>query len=128
MKSIFSLIALLFISTTSFAYDGEHTADVCSSLNTQICAHLGHMENLESGKKGAFVAHVTGPAEVTKMHIYLWMPSMGHGSAPMTVTQIAANKYQVTEVRFVMSGAWTVNLEFEADGQLHRLAFPFEIK
>ncbi len=36
----------------------------------------------------------------------LWMPSMGHGSAPTTVARIDQGTYRASEVRFLMPGDW----------------------
>lgn len=42
--------------------------------------------------------------------IYLWMPGMGHGSFPITVTKLSTGIYQLTEVFFTMDGYWDLHL------------------
>lgn len=43
--------------------------------------------------------------------LVLWMPSMGHGSSPTTVTRIDAGTYRATRVYFVMPGAWDLHFQ-----------------
>lgn len=43
-----------------------------------------------------------------KLHIYLWMPDMGHGSAPVKIKKIADGEYEVTNVYIVMNGTWEI--------------------
>lgn len=43
--------------------------------------------------------------------LVLWMPSMGHGSSPTTVTRTAVGTYRATRVYFVMPGAWDLHFQ-----------------
>lgn len=50
--------------------------------------------------------------------VVLWMPSMGHGSAPTQVERmldsegnLAAGRYRVRNVHFIMGGEWEVRIE-----------------
>lgn len=43
--------------------------------------------------------------------LVLWMPSMGHGSSPTTVTRIEAGTYRASRVYFVMPGAWDLHFQ-----------------
>lgn len=43
--------------------------------------------------------------------LVLWMPSMGHGSSPTTVTRIAPGTYRATRVYFVMPGDWDLRFQ-----------------
>lgn len=117
------------VSLSAFAqHDDEHSAEVCSTVDATICAHVGHMKDLLPGKQGSFVVHVTGPAETTNMSVLLWMPSMGHGTAPVAVTQFDVNKYNVTKASFIMKGDWLVRLAFTAAGVVHHIDIPLMIK
>jgi hypothetical protein len=42
------------------------------------------------------------------MSVVLWMPSMGHGSSPITVEKIAPGIYRAKKVFFNMKGDWEV--------------------
>lgn len=48
-----------------------------------------------------------------KMAVVLWMPSMGHGSAPVKITEIQPGVYEVSEVYFVMSGDWEIRIQIK---------------
>jgi hypothetical protein len=45
--------------------------------------------------------------------IYLWMPDHGHGSDPVTITKKEDNgvSFEVTKVRFTMTGKWEIKIE-----------------
>ncbi|WP_413581833.1 FixH family protein [Bdellovibrio sp. HCB288] len=40
----------------------------------------------------------------------LWMPSMGHGSSPVTIEKIETGVYRVRRVYFIMPGDWEVRI------------------
>ena len=43
--------------------------------------------------------------------VQLWMPSMGHGSSPVTVTEETTGVFLVTRVFFVMPGDWDIRVK-----------------
>ncbi|NCN95822.1 MAG: hypothetical protein GW917_03800 [Bdellovibrionales bacterium] len=50
--------------------------------------------------------------------VVLWMPDMGHGSAPTSVEKnrdaagnVVAGEYQISKIYFVMPGLWEVRVE-----------------
>lgn len=106
-----------------------HSATVCTVQNPQICAHLGHMSTINTKEEGQFVAHIMTPnnVEMSNVHIDLWMASMGHGSAPLDVTRIDVNKYQVKNAWFMMSGPWLVRLKFKDSVQSYEIDIPLEV-
>jgi len=42
------------------------------------------------------------------LHVYLWMPDMGHGSAPVKIKKIALGEYEISDAYFVMGGTWEI--------------------
>ncbi len=42
------------------------------------------------------------------LEVELWMPSMGHGSAPTVVRKINASTFDVSNVHFIMGGDWEI--------------------
>ncbi|MEK2688405.1 FixH family protein [Bdellovibrio sp. GT3] len=40
----------------------------------------------------------------------LWMPSMGHGSSPVTIEKIETGVYRIRRVYFIMPGDWEVRI------------------
>lgn len=60
--------------------------------------------------------------------VILWMPSMGHGSTPTTVSAIDVGIYRVDEVFFVMPGEWEIRFQIKngravADEAIVRIRF-----
>jgi len=43
--------------------------------------------------------------------VMLWMPSMGHGSSPVTVERVDVGTYRATQVFFVMRGEWEIHFQ-----------------
>jgi hypothetical protein len=50
-----------------------------------------------------------------KVAVVLWMPAMGHGSSPVTVTQVSPGVYRATNVFFVMPGDWEIRIKLKND-------------
>lgn len=46
-----------------------------------------------------------------KLHVYLWMPDMGHGSAPVKLKQLAPGEYEVSNVYIIMGGKWDLHFQ-----------------
>lgn len=44
---------------------------------------------------------------------FLWMPGMGHGSTPVTITPVEDGVYSVTNVKFIMKGAWDIHYQLK---------------
>jgi nitrogen fixation protein FixH len=45
--------------------------------------------------------------------VLLWMPSMGHGSRPVTITLVEDGIYSVTNVKFIMGGPWDIHYQLK---------------
>ena len=73
---------------------------------------------LKSWKKDA--GTLNGPyQDLDKaLHIFLWMPTMGHGSAPVKITKIAAGEYEVSSVHFIMGGKWEIKFQLKSGNQV----------
>lgn len=50
------------------------------------------------------------------LKVYLWMPSMGHGSAPVSIIDLGNGQFNIEQVYFVMPGAWEIRFEISLDG------------
>ncbi|MBX3018454.1 MAG: serine protease spb1 [Bdellovibrionaceae bacterium] len=53
-----------------------------------------------------------------ELRAHLWMPSMSHGSTPMTIEKFGVGLYRLDEVYFIMPGDWTINIQVWKDGAL----------
>ncbi len=56
--------------------------------------------------------------------VYLWMPSMGHGSSPVKVNRISAGIYEITDVYFIMEGDWEIRIKLDNGDEA---SFPYNI-
>ncbi|MGZ3653457.1 MAG: FixH family protein [Bdellovibrionota bacterium] len=58
--------------------------------------------------------------------VLLWMPSMGHGSSPVTVDRLALGEYRATKVFFAMKGPWEIRFQLAgAAGVKDETILPF---
>lgn len=48
--------------------------------------------------------------------VVLWMPSMGHGSSPVTVTKADVGTYRASRVFFSMPGDWEIRVQHISNG------------
>lgn len=46
-----------------------------------------------------------------EVRVSLWMPSMNHGSTPITVEPVADGVYRVRDVYFIMPGDWEIRVQ-----------------
>ena len=51
----------------------------------------------------------------------LWMPDMGHGSAPTQLARLDGNCTQIDHIDFIMSGDWEIRVRY-ADGDVATVA------
>jgi YtkA-like len=126
---VVALVLLVLVGVSAFADDGNHSANVCSTQNQNVCGHIGHMTGMKSDSEAQFVTHLEIPnnVQVTDLTVKLWMPDMGHGSWPVTITQFGVNKYKITQAYFIMPGSWEVRVAFKLEGVAHELHIPVEI-
>ncbi len=52
------------------------------------------------------------------LKLRLWMPSMGHGSYPISLLRISPGIYQASEIFFTMPGDWDLHIEHIQDNVL----------
>ncbi len=45
--------------------------------------------------------------------VVLWMPDMGHGSAPTKITRLDIGTYRVDNVVFIMPGKWQIKFQLK---------------
>ncbi len=124
MKGIILALGVIF-STSAFAHGGGHGPGMThlTFANGAIHAHatwiVGPQVPQESllkveWKNGADHSPTVPPGP---FEVVLWMPSMGHGSAPTSVLesldtsgQPILGSYDVKNVFFLMGGDWDVNV------------------
>lgn len=129
--SSLAAVAVLLTSAVSSAHS-RHTADICSATNLSVCLHIGYNDEFSTEVAGKFMVHfMVKPSATDVLNvklIELWMPSMGHGSSPVTVTQKSPVHFKVSDANFIMAGDWVVRVKFEWKGSDHTIEVPFQIK
>ena len=50
--------------------------------------------------------------------IQLWMPSMGHGSSPVTITPLDEGVYRAEDIFFIMPGPWDIRYQLKDDSSV----------
>jgi hypothetical protein len=97
---------------------GEHTFDhelAYASLGTS--ARLKWLDGPNSPNESKLTIEVAGNA-AESVEVVLWMPDMGHGSADTVVTRTGATTFEVTDIYFIMSGLWEVQVRLKTtDGR-----------
>jgi hypothetical protein len=92
------------------------------------CVEIAWKEKPTETKAGSFVFKISHSAASGQSSVpmdpqmaasvVLWMPAMGHGSTPVTVTKIddgadPAVSFLASEVRFIMPGEWQIKLQIK---------------
>ena len=58
--------------------------------------------------------------------VYLWMPSMGHGSSPIKTERLGGGEFSASGVFFVMPGNWDIHVQLKSGSQvLDEVTVPF---
>jgi hypothetical protein len=50
--------------------------------------------------------------------VVIWMPSMGHGSSPVTVEKLDTGTYRASKVFFTMPGEWEIRIQRVVNGNV----------
>ncbi len=76
-------------------------------------------------KSGAATHHGPYSNPPNEVFVKLWMPSMGHGSSPITTVQShdsghqsIPGVYEGSNVYFIMSGAWEVHVQLRSGSKV----------
>jgi hypothetical protein len=98
------------------------SSDTCAlNFKTQnLCLSLQWEKMPTQDSMGSFLISFYAPetpaiAEdpVLSPFVILWMPSMGHGSSPVTVQKVETGLYRASRVFFVMPGEWDIHLQLK---------------
>ncbi len=52
------------------------------------------------------------------LSVFLWMPSMGHGSSPVAIEEIYPGKFKISQIYFIMPGAWEIKFQLKEKEKL----------
>ncbi len=75
-----------------------------------ICAEVIWSAPPNSTTYNEFTLKFDQPVAFNDLVVLLWMPSMGHGSAPVQIEALSATSYRIHRVVFVMPGDWEIRI------------------
>lgn len=70
---------------------------------------------------------IIGPL-IQRLSIVLWMPSMGHGSVPVTISPVDKTSLSVTHVFFIMPGEWEIRVRIKEGAPQENEQVIFKLK
>lgn len=77
--------------------------------NTQTCVQAQWAQAPSTARAGELVLTLSRQF-AGGLTALLWMPSMGHGSAPIKIETLGPHQYRLSNLYFVMPGDWDVRL------------------
>lgn len=135
MKMINALVfaALMGLGFVAQASE-DHTPNICTQDNEQLCLHVGFHDGVPAvSSEAQFMVHfMVGPdidaALIANVQVELWMPDMGHGSSPVAVEQLDAVHFHVSQAYFIMPGTWEIRVNFTYNGEAKAIYVPVTIE
>lgn len=139
-KSILLIATGLFISLISFAQGHTHS-DTLVFKNNTLHMHASFPTEPTVGAKTEMLLEAKDPTTHQtiefneNINVVLWMPSMGHGSAPtQVVPAVDANgilipgTFLVKNVFFMMGGDWEIRVTLtDAEGNQETQSFAIQL-
>lgn len=63
---------------------------------------------------------MNGPYQAPQetLHVFLWMPSMGHGSTPVSIKTLSGGEFEISKVNFMMRGKWEIRFQLKNGNQV----------
>jgi hypothetical protein len=90
----------------SFAFEGE-------PVDGKLVTFLFKVFRKNNGDGSPVPIDLPGDIDVV-----LWMPSMGHGSSPVTVEKLDVGTYRASRVFFSMKGDWDLRFQLKVGGDV----------
>lgn len=141
MKAVLFSLCAIFFSMSAFAHSGHEGHLVFS--NGKIHAHLSweHGPDSSGGESKMRLEWHDGATHALfepglPFSISLWMPSMGHGSAPTQIQallnakgEVVTGTYLVTNMYFLMAGDWEIRVNMKhPDGPEETQTWPIIVE
>ncbi|MFN8943405.1 MAG: hypothetical protein ACK5WZ_02140 [Pseudobdellovibrionaceae bacterium] len=147
MKVIYKLVVILLTVSCAKANYQNATSDI-NEINSQnelcakqfgqssLCVDLVWEQLPTEDLRGIFKLkfyRLEDPSVMVEPNlapsVVLWMPSMGHGSAPVQIQKVSDGIYQISEVYFVMSGEWDIRVQQKLGKEvIDQVTFPFVVE
>jgi hypothetical protein len=131
MKSAFALVALISLAQSACAQpnyqdvkslkqESKPASATCPLFfsTENLCATLDWVKKPTEEVTGSFTLKFYSPAIVMAdpkldLKVVIWMPDMGHGSSPVTITRKSIGSYDVDGVFFSMHGGWQIRVQLK---------------
>lgn len=92
---------------------------------SQLCADMAWLKTPTEQEQGSFDLKFYSKESLDQLispnfdvFVLLWMPGMGHGSSPVTVSKLSEGHYRVSNVFFVMKGEWEIHIQIKDGDKL----------
>ena len=92
---------------------------------TQTCLNYKWTKSATATEMGSielFFAEINKPLTPIELNydaaIVLWMPSMGHGSRPVSIEKLSNSKYSATKIFFIMPGEWEIRFQLKSNKEV----------
>lgn len=108
---------------------GSHeNGSACSIQFSGNCATLTWQTQPSSSGSSPFTLQFQTPLTTEQLSVVLWMPSMGHGSAPVTISSSDQQTFSVTDVYFIMPGDWEVRIYLQNGATTEQFFVPLMLQ
>lgn len=81
-----------------------------------VCAVTAWTATPHSSVYNEFLLELDQAVTPEELSILLWMPSMGHGSAPVKIEPLSPTRYRIHNVFFIMPGDWEIRMYLKEQG------------
>lgn len=146
MKLFTFFAPLLFVATTTgcnptpssaeevVRAQGDHCPLAFKTSN--LCAQLDWIIHPSDSSDSSFYLIFFADDDPTKsivvpeadLEVELWMPSMGHGSAPVEITKESSGRFKVTRAYFIMPGDWEIIIRLRSENKIiDEQAYSFDL-
>jgi hypothetical protein len=96
-----------------------------------IKLNITWLTNINSSEQAEAVLITTKNGVLTDLpapySIYLWMPSMNHGSSPITITRLSPGVYKLTDIYFIMDGLWQLRIQLKSTTPIEEIFFEYNL-
>lgn len=111
-----------YVDPKELAQNNQQSASACalSFEKVGLCASISWTQGPQTPQASEFILHfwnkktanINGPyiTPPQNLSVVLWMPSMGHGSAPVKIEKLEDGVFRVSNVYFIMLGDWEIRV------------------
>lgn len=135
IKILISVAVIFFIGCAKPQYVQKNTEEVAPQSAVLICDKTKKLNDLciswqwltkptdedygkliiKSWRKNMIDESIVPVDLPDTPEVYLWMPSMGHGSVPTTTSKADLGTYLVENVFFIMPGDWEIRVKLNQE-------------